>query len=99
MKKLILLFVLFSIGTTTNAQDFKAMQRSQEKTIKTAYKKKKVTEVEYEKLMREQEVIKQTIEKYEADKNLDPHEKNVIQDKLDRAERRLKRYKTNSERY
>lgn len=49
--------------------------------------------------MREQEIIKQTIYKYEADKVLDAHEKNVIQDKLDRAENRLKRYKTNSERY
>ncbi len=98
MKSIItLLFVLFVVSAS--AQNFNAMQQSQEKTIKAAYKKKKVTELEYNKLMREQEIIKQTIYKYEADKLLDSHEKNVIQDKLDRAEKRLKRYKTNSERY
>jgi DNA polymerase III delta prime subunit len=99
MKKTILLFVLIFLGIASYAQNFKATQREQEKTIKAAYKKKKITELEYEKLMREQEVIKQTMEKYEVDKHLDPHEKNVLHDKLGRAERRLKRYKTNSERY
>lgn len=98
MKSIItFLFVLVAFGVS--AQNFNAMQQSQEKTIKAAYKRKKVTEIEYNKLMREQEIIKQTIYKYEADKQLDPHEKNVIQDKLDRAEKRLKRYKTNAERY
>lgn len=91
------LFVLFALGG--KAQNFTAMQKGQEKIIKSAYKRKNVTELEYNKLMREQEIIKQTIYKYEADKVLDAHEKNVIQDKLDRAENRLKRYKTNSERY
>lgn len=98
MKSIItLLFVMLVVSAS--AQNFNAMQQSQEKVIKAAYKRKKVTELEYNKLMREQEIIKQTIYKYEADKHLDPHEKNVIQDKLDRAEKRLKRYKTNSERY
>lgn len=98
MKSIItVLFVLFAFAAS--AQNFNAMQKGQEKIIKSAYKRKKVTELEYNKLMREQEIIKQTIYKYEADKVLDAHEKNVIQDKLDRAEKRLKRYKTNSERY
>lgn len=97
--KSIITVLLVLLALNTNAQNFNAMQQSQERTIKAAYKKKKVTELEYEKLMREQEIIKQTIYKYEADKVLDAHEKNVIQDKLDRAEKRLKRYKTNSERY
>lgn len=98
MKSIItIVFVLLALSA--GAQNFNAMQQGQERIIKAAYKKKKVTELEYEKLMREQEIIKQTIYKYEADKVLDAHEKNVIQDKLDRAEKRLKRYKTNSERY
>lgn len=98
MKSIItIVFVLLALSA--GAQNFNAMQQSQEKTIKAAYKRKKVTEIEYNKLMREQEIIKQTIYKYEADKQLDSHEKNVIQDKLDRAEKRLKRYKTNAERY
>lgn len=97
--KSIITVLLVLLALNADAQNFNAMQQSQERTIKAAYKKKKVTELEYEKLMREQEIIKQTIYKYEADKVLDAHEKNVIQDKLDRAEKRLKRYKTNSERY
>ncbi len=97
--KSIITVLLVLLALNADAQSFNAMQQSQERTIKAAYKKKKVTELEYEKLMREQEIIKQTIYKYEADKVLDAHEKNVIQDKLDRAEKRLKRYKTNSERY
>ncbi len=98
MKTIITLLAVLLV-LDVGAQNFNAMQQSQEKIIKAAYKKKKVTELEYGKLMREQEIIKQTIYKYEADKLLDSHEKNVIQDKLDRAEKRLKRYKTNSERY
>lgn len=97
--KSIITFLFVLVAFSVSAQNFNAMQQSQEKTIKAAYKRKKVTEIEYNKLMREQEIIKQTIYKYEADKQLDPHEKNVIQDKLDRAEKRLKRYKTNAERY
>ena len=77
MKSIItFLFVLLAFGVS--AQNFNAMQQSQEKTIKAAYKRKKVTEIEYNKLMREQEIIKQTIYKYEADKQLDPHEKNCL---------------------
>lgn len=97
--KYIITFLLGLLVFDASGQNFNAMQQSQEKIIKAAYKKKKVTALEYNKLMREQEIIKQTIYKYEADKLLDSHEKNVIQDKLDRAEKRLKRYKTNSERY
>lgn len=89
--------LLFSI--TVYAQNFKAKQASQERTIKTAYKKGKITEREYQKLMDEQDVIKETIIKYEEDRYLTPHEKNVIHDKLVRAEKRLKKYRTNSEVY
>ena len=88
---------LFS--STVQAQNFKAKQKEQEKTIKSAYKAKKITQNEYEKLIDEQQVIKNTIEKYELDGELDSHEKNVIHDKLIRAQNRLKRYKTNGEIY
>ena len=97
LKRIAFFTLIITLCTfTVSAQDFKAQQRSQEKTIKAAHKQKKITDLEYEKLMEEQEVIKTTIEKYEADGVLDPHEKNVIHDKLDRAKKRLQRYKTNS---
>lgn len=91
--------LLLCISTTAYAQDFKGQQKKQEKLIKTAYKQKKVTEVEYNKLMREQEIIKQTMDEYAADDVWTSKEKNAIHGKLERAEKRLKKYKTNSEIY
>lgn len=91
--------LLLCMATDVQAQNFKGRQKEQIKVIKAAYKARKVTENEYNKLMDEQQVIKKTIEKYEADGYLDSHEKNVIVDKQDRAKDRLRRYKTNSERY
>jgi hypothetical protein len=93
------LFVALGLSLSANAQNFKAKQKGQERTIKAAYKAGKVTENEYYKLMDEQELIKAAIEKYEADDLMTPHEKNVIHDKLVRAEKRLRRYKTNGEVY
>ena len=98
-KKIALLVTCLLLTIAASAQNFKAAQKQQERAIKAAYKGKKVTENEYNKLMNEQETIKQTIEKYEADDVLDPHEKNVIHDKLERAAKRLKKYKTNREVY
>lgn len=102
MKRILFLLMLPLMLCVTNdvhAQNFKGRQKEQIKVIKAAYKAKKVTENEYNKLMDEQQVIKRTIEKYESDGYLDSHEKNVIADKQDRAKDRLRRYKTNSERY
>lgn len=78
-------------------QNFKSIQKDQERSITKAYKRKKVSQLEYNKLMHEQDLIKYAIKKYEADGYWDPHEKNVVAGKLERAEKRLKRYKTNWE--
>ena len=96
---LVALLLMLCITTNANAQKFRARQKEQGKAIKAAYKARKVTENEYHKLLDEQEVIMSTIEKYEQDGYLDAHEKNVVHDKQDRAAGRLRRYKTNSERY
>lgn len=99
-KILVLLIVMLFAGTATFAQeDLKARQKKQERAIETAYKKKKVTELEYNKLMREQEIIKEAIKEYEADDDFSAKEKNAVYGKLQRAEKRLKKYKTNSEVY
>lgn len=102
MKKALSFTILFIfLSCTMNAQstNFEGKQKEQEKAIKAAFKAKKITENEYNKLMDEQEVIKSTIEKYQLDDHLDSHEKNTIYDKQERAADRLKRYKTNSERF
>lgn len=97
MKKIYFLLFAVILSLNVHAQNFRAKQQSQERTIRKAYHAGKVTEREYEKLMKEQDIIKETIRKYESDRYLTPHEKNVIHDKLVRAEKRLKRYKTNWE--
>ena len=102
MKKLYILTMLAAgliCALPAHAQNFKAKQKSQEKIIKAAFKGGKITEREYYKLMDEQEAIKEAIARYNADDIWTPHEKNVIHDKLVRAEKRLRRYKTNGEVY
>jgi len=102
MKKVLFILTLFvglAFSINVNAQNFKSKQRSQERIIKVTYKRGKVTEREYYKLMDEQDAIKKAIAKYEADDVWTPHEKNVIHDKLVRAEKRLRKYKTNVEVY
>ncbi|HTN45103.1 MAG TPA: hypothetical protein VL098_02060 [Flavipsychrobacter sp.] len=100
MKKIVMsLTVLVFASQIGFAQNFKAQQRSQEKLIKTAYKKGRITEREYYKLIREQDIIAETIDKYYADGYLDVSEKNRLHDKLERSEKRLRRYKRNGEVY
>ncbi|XZF14556.1 hypothetical protein ACTHGU_00315 [Chitinophagaceae bacterium MMS25-I14] len=100
MKKLFALTALFLLGTFASfGQQFSASQRSQERIIRSAYKRHRVTPNEYAKLMREQETIRYAIGKYAADGIWTPHEKEVVAGKLARAEKRIHRYKTNGERY
>lgn len=99
MIQLFSVVLLLCINTAVYAQDFKGQQKKQEKLIKATYKQKKITELEYNKLMREQEIIKQTMDEYAADDIWTSKEKNAIHAKLERAEKRLKKYKTNNEIY
>ncbi len=102
MKQKVFYFLIaaFMLGSATvYGQNFKAMQASQEKVVKSAYKKKQITQTEYEKLMMEQHDIKETIKKYDEDGVLTTKEKNALHGKLDKAGKRLEKYKTNSEQY
>lgn len=90
--------LLLLIGFDAYAQQgFKGVQQDQQHRIEKAYQRHKVSRLEYNKLMHEQDLIKIAIRKYEADGYWDPHEKKVVEGKLNRAESRLKRYKTNWE--
>ena len=100
--RVLMLLMVILLGTSVSGyaqEDLKSRQKKQEKEIKAAYKKKKVTEQEYTKLMREQEIIKQAMDEYAADDVWTSKEKNAIHGKLERADKRLKKYKTNSEVY
>ncbi|MBL7765298.1 MAG: hypothetical protein JNJ58_04350 [Chitinophagaceae bacterium] len=101
MKKIIyalLLFISFS-AFAGGDRDLIRQQEKQEKIIRAAYKRHKVTEQEYRKLMAEQKTIKRYMDLADADHVWSPAEKNRIKGKLDRAEHRLVRYKNNSEVY
>lgn len=94
-----LMLSFVSMSLIASAQNFKKDQQKQERIIKAAYKQKKITTVEYEKLMKEQYSIKQTIEKYEKDGVMTSKEKNNLNRDLKNAEERLGKYKTNAEQY
>lgn len=101
MRYIVITFLCLAIafGARAQAPNFKQKQKSQEKTIKAAQKYRKISDREYEKLMKEQYLIQAAIEKAEIDGVWTAHEKNAIHDKLVRAEKRLTRYKTNGEIY
>lgn len=93
------LLILFFVVPKVQAQNFPGQQKTLQSTINSAYKSKKITEKEYAKLIEEQEIIKATILKAQADGVLTPDEKNRIHSKLTRARKRLAKYKTNREIY
>lgn len=102
--KMILLAISMSLSLSLlafnkNDKTFEKQQKQIESDIKNAYKRKQITELEYSKLMKEQETIAYTIEKYKMDGILTPKEKNNINSKLLRAKKRLAKYKRNSEVY
>lgn len=101
---MILLAVTMSLSLsllayTKNDKSFEKQQKQLAGDIKSAYKKKQITELEYNKLLKEQDVIVYTIEKYKMDGILTPKEKNNISSKLLRAKKRLAKYKRNNEVY
>lgn len=99
MKKTMIVLLALALALPAAAQNFRSRQKAQERTIRAAYKRGRVTAREYEKLMREQQIIRETIDKAHFDGILTPKEKNHIHDKLERAERRIRRYRTNNEVY
>jgi ATP-dependent protease HslVU (ClpYQ) ATPase subunit len=101
MKKFIIILgslILPQIGKVCG-QSLPVQQKNLQATIKSAYKGKKITEKEYLKLMEEQEIIKNTMAKAQADDVVTPDEKNKIHSKLVRARKRLAKYRTNREVY
>jgi ATP-dependent protease HslVU (ClpYQ) ATPase subunit len=100
MKKVLLFcFLVFQSAVlwAGNGDKLIKMQRRQESTIKSANKRNKITENEYRKLMDEQRIIKRYIDAADRDGYWSLAEIKRVRGKLDRAEARLKRYKTNWE--
>ncbi|WP_159467368.1 hypothetical protein [Dyadobacter sp. 3J3] len=93
------LLISFLYIQEIQAQNFTGQQKALISSINGAYKSKKITSKEYAKLLEEQEIIKNTILKAQADGFMAPDEKNRIHSKLTRARKRLAKYKTNREIY
>lgn len=88
--------VLFSIPGYS--QSFTRRMNQQKAAISAAYKKGRITQREYGKLMDEQQGIAVMIKKYSADGYLSSAEKSRIAARQQRATQRLKRYRANRER-
>lgn len=95
----IILAIVFCGAIPVAAQHFSSQQQGQERLIKSAQKRGRITAKEYDKLMNEQATIRRTIAEAEADGTWTPREKNAVAGKLNRAEKRLRRYKNNREVY
>ena len=99
MKKCSFILLAICLSITAGAQKFDKQQQAQAHAIKAAQRKHRITALEYRKLMKEQYVIQETIAKAAYDGVWTAHEKNMVAGKLERAEKRLRRYKTNGEVY
>ena len=95
----ILAFAALAQPAFAQSANLTARQQKQERAIAAAKKRGAVTPNEYTKLMREQEIIKAAMEDAAADGTWTPRELNAVNGKLERAGRRLRRYKTNGEVY
>ncbi|HMT76986.1 MAG TPA: hypothetical protein PKA44_04690 [Saprospiraceae bacterium] len=99
MKKILTVLFLFLVIGYCTAQSKEEIQSSQEKRIKAAYKAKKLTELEYSKLMELQKKIKDEIQVSKADGVVTPKEMKAINKKLNDAEKKLIKYQGNAEIY
>ena len=99
MKYLILFLFLCFSQHALQAQDLAGSQKKQQQRIKKAKTDKQISQLEYDKLMEEQQLIVDALQVAKADGVMTPKEKNAINSKLNRAEKRLIKYKKNAEVY
>ena len=101
MKRVLFTLLLVAQVSILGAHErfgFKAKQERQEQIVKDAYESGSITEHEYLKLMHQQEIIKESIATSDLDNNWTALEHNTVLGKLKRAEKKLKKYETNTER-
>ena len=94
-----LLLLLSLTALARGERDLINQQKKQEKIIRSALRRNQITRIEFDKLMREQKSIIRAIELADLDGVWSSRELNYVKGKLDRAEKRLIRYKNNSEVY
>lgn len=102
MKKVFLLLVLCFQLLVVFAHERPVMverQRKQESMIENAFRNGQITENEYNKLMKEQKYIKEAIATNDLDNHWTMLEHNMMIAKLNHAEKRIRRYLRNNEKW
>lgn len=91
--------LLLSSLSASAQEDVRVLHRKLKTEIEQSYKRKALTQNEYNKMMEEHRVINKSIELALIDGYLSPDEKNKILGKINRSKKRLIRYKNNNEVY
>jgi hypothetical protein len=102
MKKLIFTLLLLAQLTNIFAHErngFVEKQQQQERIVKSAFETGRITENEYVKLMHQQKVIREAIETADIDHNWTAFEHNNVLAMLKRADKKIRKYSINTERY
>lgn len=103
MKKVLIVSILGLLSwngdlyAQSRNNNFESELRNQRNRIELARKKGAVSPKEYEKLVKEQDAIRDALYKAKRDGYIDAGEAKSIRGKLDRARNRLRKYKTNNE--
>jgi hypothetical protein len=97
MKRLSLLLLFSLLFLDVQAQSLKDRHARQEQLVRANYEQHKITANEFYKLMRELDIIKTTLNKYNKDGKLSARETRTIEDKMIKANARLEKYLTNNE--
>lgn len=102
MKKILIVGVVGLLGLSSNTyaqgrHNFDNELRKQRNRIELARRNGAVTPKEYDKLLKEQQAIRNAIHKARRDGYIDAGEAKSIRGKLDRSAHRLRKYRTNNE--
>ena len=97
LKRYVSGLILFSGINIAFAQDFKSDLEKLNSQIETAYKSKEITELEYDKLKKEENTIQLAIEKANSDNVVTQDEKNKIYSKIIRFRKQLVKLKNDTE--
>lgn len=102
MKKILFALALILPAISSSAHErpqFVERQQKQELVIETAYQNGRLTENEYKKLMKEQKFIKASIETSDLDNHWSVLEHNIVVEKLQRVDKKIRKYIMNTERH
>ena len=97
LKRYVSGLILLSGINIAFAQDFKTDLEKLDSQIEVAYKSKKINELEYEKLKKEENTIQLAVDKANADNVVTQDEKNKIYSKIIRFRKQLAKLRNNSD--